>query len=115
MICSLSHIDVDDFGYEDLAPREVQSLDIDLNVSEEATKGAFAWVIDGGHNPEIEGVFNHPWLMWDNGDDSDSSSTADSVGVKETSNDNFSIGRFLEESDPPQGNGVDPIERTWGR
>ncbi|EKD16405.1 hypothetical protein MBM_05699 [Drepanopeziza brunnea f. sp. 'multigermtubi' MB_m1] len=61
---------------------------------------------------EIEGVFTYPWLVWDHGDNSDSSSSADSVGVKETTNDNLSIGLLLEEPDDIQGNRVDPIEQT---
>ena len=60
-----------------------------------------------------EEVFNHPWLsMCNHNGDSNASPAADSVDVKDTSYNNFSIRRFLNESDNAQGDVVSPIERT---
>jgi len=95
---SSSPIDIKDVHLNGFGPGEVGTTDINDEVSEEATRVAFAWVTDAGYNPEIETAFSHPWLsVRDDDDDSDASSAADSTDIKDVSNGNFFIERFLAE------------------
>ncbi|RDL30817.1 uncharacterized protein BP5553_10162 [Venustampulla echinocandica] len=94
----LPPIHFQDVNLEKFGSGEVGNLDLNEEVSEDATKTAFAWAIEAGYNPEIDKAFNHPWLsMRDHDEDSDASSIAESIDAKDVSNGNFSIGRFLAE------------------
>jgi hypothetical protein len=89
--------DIKDVHFNALRSSDM-TLEVNDEVSEEATRVAFAWATDAGYNPEIETIFNHPWLgAGDHDDDSDASSAADSTDFKGVSNGNFTIERFLAE------------------
>lgn len=89
---------IEDVHFSAFRSSDIMTLEINDEVSEEATRVAFAWATDAGYNPEIETVFNHPWLgVGDHDDDSDASSAADSTDFKDVSNGNFFIERFLAE------------------